>query len=74
MPFGLCNAAQIFLRFIDTVLLGLKFAYCYIDDILIASTNEKEYEEYLKAVLKRLSEHGLTVNLTKCVLGVSEIS
>lgn len=33
MPFGLGNATQSFHRFIDSVLRGLDFVYCYIDDI-----------------------------------------
>ena len=73
MPFGLCNAAQTFQRFIDTVLRGFDFAYCYIDDILIASATEEEHEKHLRMVFKRLSEYGLTINLAKCVLGVPEL-
>ncbi|KAL0272869.1 UNVERIFIED_CONTAM: hypothetical protein PYX00_005693 [Menopon gallinae] len=34
MPFGLCNAAQTFQRFINEVLQDLEFVYDYIDDIL----------------------------------------
>lgn len=37
MPFGLANAAQMFQRFMDNVLRGLDFCFCYIDDILIVS-------------------------------------
>lgn len=36
MSFGLRNAAQSFQRFIDEVLRGLDFCFCYIDDILVA--------------------------------------
>ena len=37
MPFGLCNTAQTFQRFIDQVLCGLPFTYAYIDDVIFAS-------------------------------------
>ena len=37
VPFGLKNAAQVFQHLMDTVCQGLKFAFVYIDDILIAS-------------------------------------
>ncbi|KFD50455.1 hypothetical protein M513_08682 [Trichuris suis] len=42
MPFGLCNAAQTFQRFIDKVLRGLDFAYAFIDDILIGDGRNPE--------------------------------
>ena len=31
----------------DVVLRGLDFAFCYIDDVLIASTNESEHLEHV---------------------------
>ena len=71
MPFGLCNAAQTFQRFIDQVLRGLPFCYAYIDDMLIASSSPEEHQSHLRQVLKRLSEHGIVINLANSVLGVS---
>ena len=41
MPFGLKNAAQAFERLMDSILRGLPFAFVYLDDILVASTNAK---------------------------------
>ena len=71
MPFGLCNAAQTFQRFIDQVLCGLHFCYAYIDDVLVASANA---EEHLRAVFQRLSEHGIIINPDKCELGVPQLN
>ena len=73
MPFGLRNAAQTFQRFIDQVLRGLSFCYAYIDDLLIASTSPAEHETHLRQVLQRLSDHGIVINPSKCVLGVTEL-
>lgn len=73
MPFGLRNAAQIFQRFIDTVLRGLDFTYRYLDDILIASASEEEHVEHLRQVLERLASYGLAVNPAKCVFGQPEV-
>ena len=42
MPFGLCNAAKTFRRFINQVLRGLLFTYASIDDLLIASLSADE--------------------------------
>ena len=47
MSFGLKNATQTFQRFIDVVLRDLDFAFCYIDDVLIVSSNESEHHNHL---------------------------
>ena len=73
MPFGLRNAAQTFQRFMDQVLYGLPFAYDYIDDILVASTNPEEHLLHLREVCRRLDAHGIVVNPDKCVLGVPSL-
>ena len=73
MPFGLRNAAQTFQRFIDQVLQGLPFSYAYIDDVLIASPTPEEHKKHLRMVLRRLSDHGIVINLSKCILGASKL-
>lgn len=59
MTFGLCNAAQTFQRFMNMVLSGLDFAFCYLDDILIASPDEKTHREHLHIIFERLNNYGL---------------
>uniref|UniRef100_A0A1X7U189 Reverse transcriptase domain-containing protein n=1 Tax=Amphimedon queenslandica TaxID=400682 RepID=A0A1X7U189_AMPQE len=54
----------------DQVLRGLHFTYAYIDDVLIASSSEKEHCQHLKQILDRLKEYGVIVNPSKCQLGV----
>lgn len=73
MPFGLRNAAQTFQRFMDQLLRGLTFCFAYIDDILIFSPNKELHEEHLRQIFARLDEYGITINATKCQLGVSEL-
>lgn len=73
MPFGLRNAAQSFQRFMDTALRGLDCCHVYIDDILIASQNEEQHQQHLKAVLTRLKEYGLSINVNKCKFGAAEV-
>lgn len=73
MCFGLRNASQTFQRFLDRVLRGLDFAWWYIDDIIIASRDEEEHRNHLEEILKRLEDHGLTVNLAKCVFARPEV-
>ncbi len=73
MPFGLRNAGQSFQRFMDEVLAGLDFAFCYLDDILIASSNEDEHLQHLQQVLQRLQQYGLVLNMEKCELGRQQV-
>ena len=58
----------------DTLLCDLDFAYCYIDDILIASRSEEEHKEHVRIVLKHLNDAGLTLNPHKCVYAQPEIN
>ena len=74
MPFGLKNAAQGFQRFMDQVCRGLEdFLFVYIDDILVASTGAKEHRHHLHLLFRRLADHGLVVNVSKCTFGVEVI-
>lgn len=73
MTFGLCNAAQTFQRFMNMVLSELDFTFCYLDDILIASIDEKTHQEHLRIVFKRLNEYGLCINVAKSVFGTPKI-
>lgn len=73
MSFGLCNAAKTFQRHIDEVLRGLHVVFVYIDDILVASRNQKEHEKHLTEVLQRLHEHHLRINAVKCVFGQQSV-
>lgn len=74
MPFGLKNATQTFQRYMDMILRGLDFVFCYIDDILIASNSEEEHLQHVDQVLHRLKDHGLILNLKKCTFGKPEVT
>ena len=77
LPFGLSNACQSFQQFMDRILCGLTRTdengeqkkitiFNYVDDILIASENEKEHEKDLDAVLRRLADYGMILSVHKC--------
>ncbi|UYV80710.1 hypothetical protein LAZ67_19001480 [Cordylochernes scorpioides] len=55
--------------FMDEVAKGLDFVFVYIDDVLIASKNENDHIQHLHTIFKRLSGHGLAVNISKSVFG-----
>ena len=73
MPFGLRNAAQTFQRFIDEVFRGLDFVYTYLDDCLIASPDKETHLRHLDLAFDRLRQHGVTINIQKCQIGVDSL-
>lgn len=67
MPFGLCNAPQIFSELMSVVLQGLhSFALAYLDDILIFSKTVEDHRKHIQTVFQRLREHGLKLKAKKC--------
>ncbi|UYV66084.1 hypothetical protein LAZ67_4000104 [Cordylochernes scorpioides] len=56
-------------QFMDEVTKGLDFVFVYIDDVLIASKNENDHIQHLHIIFKRLSDQGLTINISKSVFG-----
>jgi cleavage and polyadenylation specificity factor subunit 1 len=56
----------------DQVLAGLPFAYCYLDDLRIASPDLDSHRLHLRLVFQRLRQFGLVINREKCVFGVKE--
>ena len=66
LPFGVASAPAMFQRAMDMILQGLDGVICYIDDILVTGSTDKEHLERLEEVLKRLKEYGLRVKKNKC--------
>jgi hypothetical protein len=56
ISFGFRNPAQTFQRFMDEVLKGLDFCFCfaYLDDILVFSRTSEEHEQHLQTLFDRL--------------------
>ena len=44
-----------------------------IDDLLIFGWTKEEHDRNLKAVLIRMQENNMTLNIKKCIFGVTEI-
>lgn len=67
MPFGLRNAPSIFQRAIDDVLRPFmgKFAYVYMDDIIIFSKTEEEHLEHLTQIIQSLTEAHMRISSEK---------
>lgn len=67
MPFGLKNAPSIFQRCIDDILreyIG-KFAYVYIDDVLIYSSSPEEHMKHINIIVNALHEANMKISEEK---------
>ena len=65
-PFGLTQAPAYFQRLINKVLVGLNFAFGYLDDILIHSPDVPTHLKHVKQLFQRLREADLKLNMGKC--------
>jgi transposase InsO family protein len=75
MPFGLCNAPATFERMMDNLLRHLKWkmCLCYLDDIIVFSTDFEEHLSRLTAVFQCIQSAGLRLNPKKCLFAAPEI-
>lgn len=67
LTYGISSAAPIFQSVMDRILKGLKSTICYLDDVLIHGNSLEECYDNLCAVLDRFVQHGVKVNIDKCV-------
>ena len=73
MPFGLTGAPGTFVRLMNRVLHGLNNVLVFGDDVLIYSLSLDDHSQHLRAVLNRLKEAGLVVNMKKCQFVKEEV-
>ena len=75
MPFGLCNAPGTFQAFINEVLREYLDVFCtaYLDDILIYSDTIEDHTSHVNAVLQKLHENKMYLDIYKCDFHVKEI-
>ncbi|XP_058827395.1 uncharacterized protein LOC131694724 [Topomyia yanbarensis] len=74
LPFGLCNAPDIFQETLQrTILAGCKGCINYLDDCLIFGGTKEEHDENLANVLACLANHNVRLNKDKCVFGSQSV-
>ena len=66
LPFGVASAPAVFQRAMDSVLHGIPYVICYLDDILVTGRSEEEHMCHLELVLSRLQKHGICLKREKC--------
>lgn len=74
LPFGLCNAPDLFQEILQRkVLGGCKGVKNYLDDILVHGKSKEEHDANLAEVLARLRDHNVRLNETKCVFASQSV-
>jgi hypothetical protein len=66
-------ATEKFQQLISQVIAGCAGAYNMSDDIIVVGESQSEHNQRLAAVIQRLSEHGLTLNGKKCLIGQASV-
>lgn len=75
LPFGLCNAPDIFQEIMQSVVLaGCKGTVNYLDDVLVVGQTKEEHDRNLEEVLKRLEDHNVKINQSKCLFYKQEVT
>jgi hypothetical protein len=76
MSFGLTNAPAYFMYLMNKVFMEYldKFVVVFIDDILVYSGSEEEYEEHLRLALQKLQENRLYAKLSKCEFWMKQVA
>ena len=75
VPMGLKGAPTYFQRMMVTIVLrGLVYLICevYLDDIIVHGKTEDEFLDRLRKVFERLRSHNITLNPSKCRLGMAQ--
>lgn len=62
LPFGLCNAPDIFQEAMEKVIGDCEGVLIYLDDILIYGRDLEEHDKRLAAVMARLKAHNVKIN------------
>ena len=65
-PMGLLGCPSSFQHLMETVVHGLQNVIVYIDDLLVHSSTHDDHLELLDQLLKRLVQHNVKINLSKC--------
>lgn len=74
LPNGIHSGPAIFQRIMDNTLAGIPKTICYIDDILVAGTDEQDHLNTLAKVFERLAQAGFKLNQKKCQFSKSSVT
>ena len=71
--FGVNMATEKFQQIVWQIIKDCRGAYNLHDDLRVIGANDKEHDENLDRVMRKLEESGLTLNYDKCEIGVDSM-
>ena len=71
--FGVNMATEKFQQIVWQVIKGCPGAYNLHDDLRVVGADDKEHDENLDRVMRKLEKSGLTLNYDKCDIGVNSM-
>lgn len=71
--FGISSVSEKLQKNMSQILEGLVGVECNIDDVLVYRRDQEEHDKRLEAVLMRLVEAGVTLNLAKCKFSTNRV-
>jgi hypothetical protein len=72
LPFGISSGPEVFHRIMSQLLSNIPGVICDIDDVLISGRTQKEHDDRLNEVRRRLEDAGVTLN-HKCAFSQTSI-
>jgi len=76
MFFGMTNSPATFQTMMNEILRDMineRKVWAFMDDVLVGTETEEEYDEVVKEVLRQLEENDLYVKLEKCIWKVRKV-
>ena len=73
LSFRISSGSEKLQKNMSQILQGLDGVECNIDDISVHGKDQTEHDQRLEAVLKRLVEAGMTLNLDKCQFSTDRV-
>lgn len=73
LPFGICSAPEVYHRIVTESFNDIPGVFTYFDDIIITGETPEEHDGRLRLVLERGRKINLTLNLTKCRFGQTQL-
>lgn len=74
LPFGISCAPEYFSLKFSRLFSEITGVLIHVDDLLIHARTIEEHDKILKRVLTRLQEEGITLNASKCAIGVQKVT
>ena len=73
LPFGISSAPEHFQKAMQRILEGLDGVECQVDDILVFGETQEQHDKRLIAVLERVADASVTLNLEKCKFSTDKV-